>query len=142
MMPTQLQDADIVVVGTGPSASAACLALSQQSLSVTILESGTSMPGGLALRANGRNLLRFGRDVGNQMPFTAPLNSKSMWVHELGFGGLSNHWTGAVPRYTAADFTDGERLNEKYRWPIGYDDVAPFYAKIEQLLGVSASNVG
>ena len=33
-------------------------------------------------------------------------------------GGLSNQWTGAVPRCCADDFTVGEKEHEKYRWPV------------------------
>ena len=33
------------------------------------------------------------------------------------------------PRFAPADFTEGERLHERYRWPLDYEDLAPFYAR-------------
>ena len=56
-------------------------------------------------------------------------------------GGLSNYWTGAVPRFHPRDFTEGERLHERYRWPVTYDDLAPYYERVEALLGVVGSRV-
>jgi choline dehydrogenase-like flavoprotein len=49
---------------------------------------------------------------------------------------LSNYWTGAVPRFAAEDFWEGERLHERYRWPVDYSDLAKYYTYAEGLLGV------
>ena len=51
----------------------------------------------------------------------------AVWVKSLEPGGLSNYWTGIVPRFAPEDFVEGERLHERYRWPIGYDDLARHY---------------
>jgi choline dehydrogenase-like flavoprotein len=61
------------------------------------------------------------------------------WFEHLQPGGLSNQWTGAVPRFAPSDFTDGERLDGRYRWPVGYGELAPFYELVERLLQVSAT---
>ena len=47
--------------------------------------------------------------------------------YNYALGGLSNQWTGAVPRFCAEDFTAGEQVHEKYRWPVTYSDLAPYY---------------
>jgi choline dehydrogenase-like flavoprotein len=52
---------------------------------------------------------------------------------------MSSHWAGAVPRFAPEDFREGERLHERYRWPISYEDLAPYYDRIERLLGVTAA---
>jgi choline dehydrogenase-like flavoprotein len=53
-------------------------------------------------------------------------------------GGLSNQWTGAVPRFCADDFTAGEQVHEKFRWPVNYDELAPFYEIAERTMRVTA----
>src|SRR5262249_32253418 len=64
---------------------------------------------------------------------------ETAWFQVCMPGGLSNYWTGAVPRFAPDDFTDGERLHERYRWPVSYEDLAPYYEEAERLLLVSAS---
>jgi choline dehydrogenase-like flavoprotein len=49
---------------------------------------------------------------------------------------LSNYWTGAVPRFAPEDFEEGARLDERYRWPVGYADLEPYYTYAERLLEV------
>jgi choline dehydrogenase-like flavoprotein len=61
---------------------------------------------------------------------------------ELAPGGLSNHWSCAVPRFAPEDFADAERAGEAYRWPIGYDDVAPWYDRVEPLLHIAGAAHG
>jgi choline dehydrogenase-like flavoprotein len=63
-----------------------------------------------------------------------------MWFSTLGLGGLSNYWTGAVPRFAPADFADGGRLDERFAWPISYDELEPYYRAAEQHLDVTAGS--
>ena len=49
------------------------------------------------------------------------------WYSSLSLGGLSNFWTAAVPRFAPDDFIEGARLDERYRWPVTYDDLEPYY---------------
>jgi len=57
---------------------------------------------------------------------------------KFALGGLSNNWTGAVPRFAPEDFTEGERLHERFRWPITYSDLTPYYEKVERSLEITA----
>ena len=58
------------------------------------------------------------------------------YTHAL--GGLSNQWTGAVPRFCAEDFTAGEQVHEKFRWPVTDDELAPYYEIAERTMRVTA----
>jgi choline dehydrogenase-like flavoprotein len=62
------------------------------------------------------------------------------WYSSLSLGGLSNYWTAAVPRFAPADFTEGARLDERYRWPVDYDALVPFYEAAERHLALTASD--
>lgn len=134
----------VVVIGSGPSGAMAAWQLVQAGVPVTMLESGTQMPAGLLVRAFGRNLLRrkppgsFGSD---QQAHQASGDPKTKWYFHLQPGGLSNQWTGAVPRFAPEDFTEGARLHERYDWPIRYADLALYYERAERLMDVVASGL-
>jgi choline dehydrogenase-like flavoprotein len=130
----------VVVVGSGPCGAMAAAALVRRGVPVTLLESGTARPGGWLVRGGGRNLLR--------RPPRSPLEAGeyvttghpgTVWFEHLEPGGLSNHWTGAVPRFDPEDFHDGERLDERYRWPLSYVDLVPYYEEAERLLDVTGT---
>jgi choline dehydrogenase-like flavoprotein len=129
----------VIVIGSGPSGATAALTLSRRGVPVTLLESGTRFPRGLVVRALGRNLFRkwapWGAN-GEGYAYAASADPDTQWWHELSPGGLSNYWTGAVPRFAPPDFFEGERLHERYRWPLTYTDLEPYYTRAEELLGV------
>jgi choline dehydrogenase-like flavoprotein len=130
----------VVVIGSGPAGAMAAWELVREGVPVTMLESGTAEPGGLLVRALGRNLFRHTPPVSSPAgDFVAGGDPNTIWLSHLAPGGLSNQWTGAVPRFAPADFTEGERIDERYRWPLRYDELAPFYADAERLLHVTGA---
>ena len=54
-------------------------------------------------------------------------------------GGRTNHWGRISLRFGPKDFKRKSIDGLGDDWPIGYDDVAPFYDKIDQLIGVFGS---
>src|SRR5947207_971151 len=89
-------------------------------------EAGTDRPRGLLVRVAGRNVFRQTPEPASEPEvFVRTGHPDTMWISNLALGGLSNQWTGAVPRFSPSDFTEGERIDVRYRWPIGYDDLAP-----------------
>lgn len=130
----------VVVIGTGPAGAMAARELVRAGVPVTMLESGTAMPGGLLVRAMGRNVFRRSVDTeAHADDYVATGNPDTSWRYHLAPGGLSNQWTGAVPRFAPADFHEGERLDERYRWPVSYEELLPFYDDAESLLGITGS---
>ena len=130
----------VIVIGSGPSGAMAAHELVRQGIHVVMLESGSNLPGGTLVRLGGRNVFRRMEDHGLE---NGPLHVSSgdpqtQWWYNLSPGGLSNQWTGAVPRFAAEDFDEGERLHERYLWPITYHDLVPFYEQVERLLFVTA----
>ena len=53
-------------------------------------------------------------------------------------GGTSLHWFGSCPRMLPEDFEMQTKFGRGVDWPISYDDILPYYAKAEELIGVSA----
>ncbi len=130
---------NVVVIGSGPTGAMACHQLIKKRIPVTLLEVGDRLPRGWLIRINGRNIFRrqhyFGLESSNEHTFTGDPNSK--WIYNLSLGGLSNNWTGAVPRFMPEDFSEGERLDSRYRWPVTYDDLVPYYEMVERLISIT-----
>jgi choline dehydrogenase-like flavoprotein len=132
-------DRRVIVIGSGPSGATAAMTLVKQGIPVTMLESGDRLPDGLLIRVAGRNLIRKRPRIEDPKHHIASDDPEASWYHALMPGGMSSHWAGAVPRFAPEDFYEGERLHERYRWPIGYDDLRPYYDRIERLLSVAAA---
>jgi choline dehydrogenase-like flavoprotein len=129
-------DRRVIVIGSGPAGAVAALTLLRAGIPVTMLESGQRPPHGLLIRAMGHNVLRKRPGFASPKRHIASGDPNALWYHDLAPGGLSNHWTGAVPRFAPEDFCEGERLHERYRWPLSYEDLAPYYDQVERLLVV------
>lgn len=133
-------DNAVVVIGSGPAGAMAAHELIRQSIPVIMLEAGQTFPGGTLVRIMGRTVFRRTSDLGveNGKLHVSEGASEADWWCDFSPGGLSNVWTGAVPRFAPEDFTEGERLHAKYRWPISYDDLRPYYDQAERLIEITA----
>jgi choline dehydrogenase-like flavoprotein len=128
----------VVVIGSGPAGAAAARELVQMGIPVTMLEAGTDVQKGLLLRSGGKNLFRRTPPLQEEGGHLVSGDPRTLCYAKLAPGGLSNNWTGAVPRFAPEDFTEGERLHERYLWPITYSDLAPYYEKVERYLNITA----
>jgi choline dehydrogenase-like flavoprotein len=133
------QDDSVVVIGSGPSGAMAAHRLVRDGATVIMLEAGSSEPRGWLVRVAGRTIFRRTPPVRNEHEYVASGHPSTTWYRELNLGGLSNQWTGAVPRFAPEDFSDGERLDGRYRWPLDYEDLAPFYTEAERFLNMTSS---
>jgi len=57
-------------------------------------------------------------------------------------GGKSLTWGRACARWAPTDFTAPKRYGYGIAWPIGYDDIAPWYSHVEKFIGVCGSKEG
>jgi choline dehydrogenase-like flavoprotein len=128
----------VVVIGSGPAGAAAARELSQNGIPVTMLETGSAFQRGLLVRFAGRNFYRRTPPLREEAGHVVSGDPRTLCYVKFAPGGLSNNWTGAVPRFAPEDFTEGERLHERFRWPITYSDLAPYYEKIERYLAITA----
>jgi choline dehydrogenase-like flavoprotein len=133
----------VIVIGSGPPGATAALFLSRAGADVLLVEAGTKNADfGLTLRVRGQTLLKRRRPLRQREEFTATGDPKAELFEELAPGGLTNHWSCAVPRFSPEDFADAARAGEAYTWPIGYDDVAPWYDRVEPLLHIAGASHG
>jgi len=75
-------------------------------------------------------------------PFTTTEGTEFMWWRARMLGGRTNHWGRISLRFGPLDFKrrDVDGLGDN--WPIGYDDIKPYYDKVDKLIGVFGSNEG
>jgi choline dehydrogenase-like flavoprotein len=138
---TPVSEEPLVVVGSGPCGAIAAAQLVARGLDVVMLDAGLRAPRGVLVRAAGNTVVRrMGWTEYSTDRHDPSSHPHVDWVSSLSHGGLSNYWTGAVPRFAPDDFTDGARLDERYRWPITYDDLVPFYELAERYLVVTAGD--
>nr|WP_183565578.1 GMC family oxidoreductase [Mucilaginibacter sp. SP1R1]MBB6151631.1 choline dehydrogenase-like flavoprotein [Mucilaginibacter sp. SP1R1] len=64
------------------------------------------------------------------------------WIRGYQVGGKSLIWGRACQRWSKYEFTNPERFGYGIAWPIGYDDVAPWYSHVEKFIGVCGNKDG
>jgi choline dehydrogenase-like flavoprotein len=150
---------DAVIVGGGIAGAITARQLSDQGKTVLILEAGTGE--GLTLEGFQSYVDRFYSSVdkhGNA-PYPANWNAASptddspypyVYFEEKGplplsgsytriLGGTTMHWEGKTLRMLPEDFDMFTRYGHGLDWPIGYDDLEPYYRKAEIDIGVAGN---
>ena len=69
-------------------------------------------------------------------PYTVAPDSKFRWFRSRIVGGRTNHWGRIALRFAPVDFRARARDGIGDDWPISYEDVAPYYDKVEAYIGV------
>src|SRR3546814_6117321 len=58
------------------------------------------------------------------------------WFRSRMLGGRTNHWGRISLRFSQKDFKHKSIGGLGDDWPIGYNDVKPYYDKVDRLIGV------
>jgi choline dehydrogenase-like flavoprotein len=58
------------------------------------------------------------------------------WIRGYQVGGKSLTWGRATQRWSEFEFTAPEKFGYGIGWPIGYEDVAPWYSHVEKFIGI------
>ena len=152
---------DVIIVGSGAAGGMAAYSLTKAGLRCLILEAGRNYDpqaevnmfapeSDAPLRGAGTPDKPFGYfdatvDGGWQIegePYTMQQGTDFRWWRPRMLGGRTNHWGRHVPRFGAYDFKPFSRDGLGVDWPIGYDDVAPFYDRVERMIGVNGGPIG
>lgn len=127
---------DLILVGTGFSAAFFLhrfLARAGEGVRVLVLERGE-------LHEHSTHLQRREAITAASQSQVHNLTPAKPWVFQYTFGGGSNCWFGSTPRLTVDDFRLRTRHAQGRDWPIGYDDLEPFYCDAEDLIAVSGDS--
>lgn len=73
-----------------------------------------------------------------------PYNEKKRfdWMRGYHVGGRSIMWGKHSYRWSDLDFEANKKENIAVDWPVRYKDIAPWYDKVEDYIGVSGENLG
>jgi len=75
-------------------------------------------------------------------PYLSAPGQEFRWFRSRMLGGRTNHWGRISLRMGPYDFKPYSRDGKGFDWPITYDDLAPYYDKTEELIGVFGSHEG
>ena len=127
---------DAVVIGTGAGGGPLLMRLAEAGLSVVALEAGRAWTPAEDFasdeRAQEKLFWKDERLSAGADPVPFGKNNSG-----IGVGGSTLHWTAYAPRAQPDDFRLATEFGVGRDWPIGYDDLAPYYGEVERLLGVS-----
>ena len=156
----QSKQYDAVIVGSGAGGGMASYVLSKAGLSVCLLEAGSMFdpaknstqllnPWDSPRRGASTKYRPFGDMDGcywgweiEGEPYTQAEGTKWEWWRARMLGGRTNHWGRISLRFGPKDFKRHSIDGLGDDWPIGYDDVKPYYDKIDRLIGVYGTNEG
>jgi len=72
-------------------------------------------------------------------PYTSAEGANFQWFRSRIVGGRTNHWGRIALRFAPVDFKSRSRDGLGDDWPISYEDLAPYYDKVESHIGVFGS---
>lgn len=151
---------DAVIVGSGAGGGMAAYVLTQAGAKCLLLEAGSFYD-----TAKESMMLKWNYDLPHRgastadkpfgeadgcvggwelpgEPYTKAAGSDFMWWRGRMLGGRTNHWGRISLRMGPYDFKPYSRDGKGFDWPITYDDLAPYYDKTEELIGVFGSREG
>lgn len=153
---------DVIIVGSGAGGGMASKILSEAGLSVAVIEAGGDWdpakeedrtqlrpPWESPRRGAGTRIRPFGDfdaaiggwDIEGE-PYTRKDGTQFDWFRSRMVGGRTNHWGRISLRFGPNDFKRASIDGMGHDWPIGYEDVKPYYDKVDKLIGVFGSKEG
>jgi choline dehydrogenase-like flavoprotein len=157
---------DVCIVGSGAAGGAAAKVLTDRGFDVVMLEAGPTLDvaqhytehkwtysllhrglgvGGSGYDEAGNRELDV-EHIGSRFkdePYTSAPDSPLVWTRARLVGGRTNHWNRVALRFSEADFRQRSLTGLGSDWPITYQELAPYYEKVERFIGVygTAENI-
>ena len=71
--------------------------------------------------------------------FTKAPGTEWTWRRCFAVGGKTNFWGRSSARFADIDFRAASRDGYDVDWPITYDEIAPYYSRVERMIGVAST---
>ena len=149
---------DVCIIGSGAGGGTAAKVLTEGGLNVAMLEAGPALnpeqdykehlwPYDLPHRGVGVGG-KYRHELNDEFlapngfweidgePYTSAPGSKFRWFRSRIVGGRTNHWGRIALRFAPVDFKVRSLDGMGDDWPLSYEDVAPYYDKVEAYIGV------
>ncbi|HPN70984.1 MAG TPA: GMC family oxidoreductase [Saprospiraceae bacterium] len=152
---------DVIIVGSGAGGGMATNILAKNGLKVALVEAGpffdpkdpktqtqlkwpweSPRRGASTNRAFGDFDMSYGDWKVDGEPYTTKEGTKFMWWRSRMLGGRTNHWGRISLRFGPIDFKHKDVDGLGDNWPIGYEDIKPYYDKLDKMIGVFGSKEG
>jgi choline dehydrogenase-like flavoprotein len=150
---------DVIIVGSGAGGGMAGYILANAGVKVLRLEAGpyfdpakdskqlqwpweSPRRGASTTRAFGDFDAAYGGWEIEGEPYTMKDDTKFTWFRSYMLGGRTNHWGRISLRMGPHDFKGKTFDGATDDWPISYDEVKPFYDKVDRLIGVYGTAEG
>lgn len=149
---------DAIIVGSGAGGGMATKILSEAGMKVALIEAGpffdpkdpktmTQMKwpwesprrGASSTRAFGDYDMSWGDWKVEGEPYTQAAGTNFMWWRSRMLGGRTNHWGRISLRFGPDDFKRRDIDGLGANWPISYDDIKPYYDRLDKMVGVFGS---
>ena len=145
--------ADVIIVGSGVAGALLAERLGRAGIAVAVLEAGSRIDRSEALRRYFNAPIKtpespypntpeadfpVSADGGHWYRQSGPDHFKSTYLKAV--GGTTWHWLGTCLRFRPNDFRLKSRYGRGVDWPIGYDELEPFYLEAERALGVAGDS--
>ncbi len=125
--------ADVIVIGSGAGGAAAAWQLVRSGVRVLLLEKGADLPrDGSTLDVD--RVVRRGEFLARE-PWIDGQGRTVIPEEHFNIGGKTRWYGAALLRFAAAEFAADPQFQCR-GWPIGLEDLRPYYEAAEQLLGV------
>jgi choline dehydrogenase-like flavoprotein len=156
---------DVVVIGSGAGGGTVTKVLADLGIKVLLMEAGPMVsmsdfkmlhgPYTVWHRGAGERAQLYTTGQGEPIPFSASFaanlqdepytvapGSQFRLFRSRVIGGRTNHYARVQLRYSDYDFKNRSLRGVGFDWPIGYEDLAPYYDKAERLIGVTGKPEG
>ena len=146
---------DAIIVGSGAAGGMATKILSDAGLNIALIEAGpyfdpadpkqqtqlkwtweSPRRGSSVTRRFGDFHMSYGDWKVDGEPYSSKENTNFMWWRSRMLGGRTNHWGRIASRLGPKDFKCKDSYGIDQNWPISYEDIKPYYDKLDRLIGV------